>query len=540
MRVLDVTQGSPEWIAARSKYFTASDAPAMMGFSPYCSRADLVRNKALGIVPEVDEYKQRLFDSGHEIEEFARTIVQETVFGEELYPVTAVSDDDRFLASLDGTTMDESATWECKKSNEKLRAAVALSEVPDSHWPQLEHQCIVTGARHVIFTISDGTEAGTVSIPYVSMPDRRVAIRQGWTQFEKDVAEYQHVEDAPRVTGTVIEALPSLSVRVRGEVIESNLEVYRERALAYVEGINTELTTDQHFADAAVDIKFCETGEATLKLTKEQILGQTKTIDEAFRVIDQVSASLRAKRLTIEKLVESRKAAIRAEILRDGQDKFAAHLVSLEKRVGHPVVLPSGPDFAGVMRNKRTLSSLRDAVATELSRAKIAANEVADGISFNVGTLSDLSRPDEAHLFPDLGALVLKAPDDFRAVVGQRVAAHRVKEEARIASERERIRQEEVARIEREAGASAPVPVATASPVVAPAVVKPQPTRIGTFSNGERVGPAPVAVSERWTYIVIDDGLIPREYLMPNEKMIAEAIADGVIIPGIKAQEIAA
>ena len=32
MRELNVTQGSPEWLAARAKCFTASEAPAMMGF----------------------------------------------------------------------------------------------------------------------------------------------------------------------------------------------------------------------------------------------------------------------------------------------------------------------------------------------------------------------------------------------------------------------------------------------------------------------------------------------------------------------------
>lgn len=34
MKIHNVIQGSPAWLALRAGYFTASDAPAMMGVSP--------------------------------------------------------------------------------------------------------------------------------------------------------------------------------------------------------------------------------------------------------------------------------------------------------------------------------------------------------------------------------------------------------------------------------------------------------------------------------------------------------------------------
>ena len=37
-----VTQGSPEWHAARAKCFNASEAPAMMGVSAYIDRKSVV------------------------------------------------------------------------------------------------------------------------------------------------------------------------------------------------------------------------------------------------------------------------------------------------------------------------------------------------------------------------------------------------------------------------------------------------------------------------------------------------------------------
>ena len=45
MKIIQLVQGSPEWLAhrARPDVLNASDAPAMMGCSPYKPRAELLR-----------------------------------------------------------------------------------------------------------------------------------------------------------------------------------------------------------------------------------------------------------------------------------------------------------------------------------------------------------------------------------------------------------------------------------------------------------------------------------------------------------------
>ncbi len=48
MEILDVKQGSPEWLALRVNYFTASEAPAMMGDNPFLSRDQLLHQKKTG------------------------------------------------------------------------------------------------------------------------------------------------------------------------------------------------------------------------------------------------------------------------------------------------------------------------------------------------------------------------------------------------------------------------------------------------------------------------------------------------------------
>ena len=310
MRILEVTQGSPEWSAARAAHRCASDAPAMMGESDYKSRSDLIKQTALGLVEEFDGATQARFDRGHANEAAARPIIEARI-GDDLFPITATDDDGYLLASLDGITMDEKITWECKTPNAKLRAAVQSGDLPPSHYWQMEHQLCVTGAEKVLFTISDGTEDGTVSTWYWPLIERRKALLAGWAQFDKDVAAYQPTDDAPRATATAIESLPSLIVRLTGEVTESNLNEYRAFALARIESVNTELTTDQHFIDAEKMVKFFDSAEKELELVKAQALAQTKPINDLFRTIDVLKESMRAKRLMLDKLVKSRKEAVR-------------------------------------------------------------------------------------------------------------------------------------------------------------------------------------------------------------------------------------
>ncbi|WP_257263953.1 hypothetical protein [Endozoicomonas sp. ONNA2] len=51
MEILDIQQGAPEWLALRQNHFTASEAPAMMGDSPFLSRDQLLHQKKTGSVP---------------------------------------------------------------------------------------------------------------------------------------------------------------------------------------------------------------------------------------------------------------------------------------------------------------------------------------------------------------------------------------------------------------------------------------------------------------------------------------------------------
>ena len=86
MKTVNFAQGSPEWHAHRSKHFNASDAPVMMGLSPYKTRSALLHEMATGQTPDIDAGTQKLFDDGHNFEALARPIA-ESIIGDDLFPV---------------------------------------------------------------------------------------------------------------------------------------------------------------------------------------------------------------------------------------------------------------------------------------------------------------------------------------------------------------------------------------------------------------------------------------------------------------------
>ena len=473
MQTVELQQGTPEWHAFRAAHYTASDAPAMLGISPYKTRNELLREKKLGITPELDAATQARMAKGHEYEAQARSVA-EVEMGEELYPVVGVcAAHPKLAASFDGITMDGCVVWEHKTLNDTIRAAAAKGEIPEHHRAQLEHQLLVSGADKAIFFASNGT-GEHISITYTSDPAMRKRILAGWRQFNQDLKTYEVPQEQVQAVGRTPENLPALRIEVTGQVTASNLADFKSHALAVFAGINRNLVTDQDFADAEQTVKWCGNVEERLQAAKQHALSQTASIDELFRAIDDISAEARRVRLELDKLVKARKEAIRAEIVAAGQKSLQEHVAALNARIGRPLMPAVHADFAAAIKGKRTIDSLRGAVDDTLAQAKIDANAIADRITINLRALDE--HKEHAGLFPDVGPLVLKQPDDLAAVIAQRIAEHEAREQARRQAEEEaKVRAAaEQARQQAEAAKVAePAPVAQTAPQSQPAQTAP-------------------------------------------------------------------
>ncbi len=379
MKIVNVQQGSLEWHALRAQHDTASEASIMMACSKNVKRNELLHMKATGSEQEFSAWFQKnLLDKGHRIEATARPIA-ERIVGEELYPVTAVSDDGTLLASFDGITMLEDVGWECKQWNASKAEAVTSGEVPQEDYWQVVQQLIVSGAEKWLYMVTDGTEENTVSTWVTLDNSHAKQLLAGWAQFRADLETYQPTEQVVTPQGEAPEALPALKIDLTGAVQASNLPDFKARALAMIKGIKTELTTDKDFADAESTVKFLQKGEKQLKASKQAALEQTASIAELFDTIDELAETMRQKRLQLDKLVKAEKDNRRLEIQRKATEAFDAFLAKLDC----PVEPQHSLNVAGAMKGKKTIATLQSAADDEVARAKVECQQLAQQLSSN-------------------------------------------------------------------------------------------------------------------------------------------------------------
>ena len=460
MKTLNLVQGKPEWHAHRATHHNASDAPAMMGCSPYKTRMQLLDELSGKASAEIDANTQKRFDDGHRFEALARSLAEQ-IIGEELFP--CVGEEGKLSASFDGLTLMYDAAFEHKSLNEDLRDVMHADckgfELPLHYRVQMEHQCMVSGAERVLFMASKwGSETLIEERHCWYMPDAelRAQIVAGWAQFEHDLAEHKPVIAEVEAVGRAPDSLPALHIELTGLVTASNLSEFRDHAIAVFKGISTDLQTDQDFADADKTCKWCGDIEARLAAAKNHALSQTQSIDELFRAIDSISAEARSKRLELEKLVKARKEAVRTEIAYAGRDAITAHYATINATLGeHAIAVPAtiGASLNEAIKGKRTVASIRDAVDTTVAAAKIAASQKADQVRACVAVLAEHAKGHE-HLFADRVSLCAsRSPEDLRNLITVRVSEHEAKQKAKEEADRERIRAEEVAKLAAEAAA---------------------------------------------------------------------------------------
>ena len=454
MKVVNLTQGSPEWHAHRANHFNASDAPAMMGTSKFETRSELIHRLATGEIKEVSAELQRRFDDGHSTEAQARPIVEELI-GEELFPAVGVSEEHpRLSASFDGITIDGETGYEHKRWNEALAESVRTGAIADdpAYWPQLEQQILVGGLKRVIFTASDGTEERMETYTYTPRPGRAEQIVAGWAQLEKDVAAYVPKVTKAEVVAAPVANLPAIVYEIeRGTMaLSSNLPAFRAATEALVERTKAPLVTDQDFADREALCKKMRDAEAMLKAKADEVVGQIADVATFSRELKDLAEMFRTTALASEKLVAAEKTNRRNAIQQGGEQALSKHIATLQARFAGRVQMPAyRADFAGAIKGKRTLESIQNAVDTLLAQGKIETNAMADAIDANLRALDELAA-DRMFLFADLQQIVIKPADDFRMGVQVRIAAHEAKEAARLQAETERIERETRERLERE------------------------------------------------------------------------------------------
>lgn len=443
-QVINHEQGSAAWHQHRREHFNASDAPAMLGCSPYKTRQALLHEVATGIVDaEIDAGTARRFADGHRFEALARPLAEQ-IIGEELAPLVLA--DGKYSASFDGLTFVGDVAFEHKTLGNGLREAMREgctgADLPLHYRAQMEHQAMVSGCERILFMASQWDAEGALIEErhcwYEPDAELRARIISGWEQFEKDVAAYVPTEPAAPVVAAPMESLPAVVVQVQGALtVAGNLPAFGQALRDFIARIPAKPATDQQFADAEAACKALKKAEDALAQAEDGALAQISDVEQMRRTVADLKELARSTRLATEKLVKAEKDARRTEKVMAARAEFERHVARLQMDIKGVRLIVQMPDFGGAIKGLSSLASIDDKLTAALIAGKAEANTIAGRIAGNLQMLDSV--PQYAHLFADRQDLATKDYEVLELLMQKRVDA----EMARIEAERERIRQEE-------------------------------------------------------------------------------------------------
>lgn len=521
MKIVNLTQGTPEWLAHRAQHDNASDAPAMLGCSPHKSRDELVRELATGLRKEFDANTQRRMADGHRTEALFRPKA-ETIVGEDLYPVVGVSG--RYSASFDGLTLMHDAAFEHKALNDRLRKAFAAmqalpereqaSALPLDYRAQMEHQCMVAGCERVLFAASSWEGDRCTEwhqVWYYPDAELRALLIAGWEKLRADVAAYVPTEAPQPAQAAPMETLPAVSVRLDGALqVAGNLPSFAEALRAFVAKIPARPANDDEFATVDAACKALKKAEEALDAAESGALASITDVEAMRRMVAECRKLARDTRLASEKLVERRKQEIKEGAIVAARAEFDRTVAEVNATIAPMGVAAQAPDFAGAIKGLRSIASMQEALDRALLAGRVAVEQAGRSIRANLEAFKAATGDNPAlqALFADLHQLVHKPAADFAQLVEARIATHRANEAARearrqaeeaerIAAAERRAREEEQQRIAAQQAAEAAARAADAAleavkaqrdqaPVVAPVQTLP----LAAVASAPRIAPA--------------------------------------------------
>jgi hypothetical protein len=146
----------------------------------------------------------------------------------------------------------------------------------------------------------------------------------------------------------------ALVVNVKGEILKSNFDDFKESATQFIEGINYNLKTDDDFGQASLDVKQLGDFEKALAEGEDSIL---RELDDVYKIIEgcrELKSLSSEKRLHLSREMKAKRDEVIAGIVLDG--------------IG--AITFAGDHFRPILqaavKGKRKLESMKDAVASEV------------------------------------------------------------------------------------------------------------------------------------------------------------------------------
>lgn len=156
-----LTQNTKDWLDFRKNKIGASDAPIILGISPWKTAYQLWLEK-LDIVSS--DFQSKAMSRGLQMENEAR--INFSLFtGIEVEPKVMIHPKrDWMMCSLDGISKDEQFAVEIKCPGEKDHSIASSGRIPDKYYPQLQHQLEVCGLDMIYYYSFDGYDGCLIEV----------------------------------------------------------------------------------------------------------------------------------------------------------------------------------------------------------------------------------------------------------------------------------------------------------------------------------------------------------------------------------------
>jgi len=216
--------------------------------------------------------------------------------------------------------------------------------------------------------------------------------------------------------------MKDLLISIKGEITASNFDEWQTSLIQYIDSTNTELATDEDFANADGTVKTFKAIEKRLDTVKQSALDQSHDIICLFKAIDSIKSHVRETRLVLNRQLTKRKKEIRLELI-DSAIKRVKKFINSQEGVfpllNHKDILQE-LDFELAIKSKSSLTIAQFAL-DRLVQAKIKeVGQRLDLVTLNERKLSNVCN-DYHFLFYDKKALLLKATDDLDILISNRV-----------------------------------------------------------------------------------------------------------------------
>ena len=147
--LVDLEQGTSEWLSWRHQGIGASDASTIMGENRFESPSGLLHQKRGPVI--LDSFQNEAMALGTQLEPEARKLYIATT-GNEVTPVCVQSSKyDWFRASLDGLSTNHDTVIEIKCGASSYRKVSQTRTIPSYYYGQVQHILAITGLDSLDF-----------------------------------------------------------------------------------------------------------------------------------------------------------------------------------------------------------------------------------------------------------------------------------------------------------------------------------------------------------------------------------------------------